>query len=56
MYGIFGLPHYVSSLVNFRESPKGEVRRISILRTPVNRGQELPNLPKTDLRGNCSPL
>ena len=40
MYGIFGLPHYVSSLVYFRESPKGEVRRIPIPRTGVNKGKE----------------
>jgi hypothetical protein len=26
---------------NFRESPKGEVRRIPILRTPVNKGERM---------------
>src|SRR5215204_4976390 len=40
MYGIFGLPHYVSSLVYFRECPKGEVRRIPILGTSVYRAAQ----------------
>jgi hypothetical protein len=40
---------------NFRESPKGEVRRITIPRTPVNKGSRSPSVGYIEpLRGRKS--
>src|SRR5215217_2785149 len=40
---------------NFAESPKGEVRRNPILRTPVNRGAGGPSIRPNGLLGTDSP-
>ena len=56
MIYIRNLLHGTGTMRNFREIPKGEVRRIPIPRTPVNRELLLVSELQAILRGDPSDL